>query len=383
MHRSDDIANLFQRFGGSADSYREIDPSYDYAEETVTPFTPALSEPQPLDTVSPVEALALPVETPAVVQAPGTLPVVESSPIAREVAPAAPGNSTSLSRLLAEIEQQREAVVVDVPVPSATHPTLKAKVIAVISAKGGVGKSTLAGALASAIKRSGGRTLALDLDPQNALCLYLGGNEQWPGIAQDDPQQQDWRQLIREGFAASHCLAYGVVSEEERLDFENSLRADPTWLARHLVDMGLGERDTVIIDTPSGATAYLAQALAIADIALVVTHADAASYTSLNQMERLLAPYLQRDKPLQCKYVINQLDTSRQFSLDMCEVLKKTTGNQLLGVIRQDHFLSEALAYDRNPLAHTPSTRGCQDTLDIAGSLCELLMQGTQESHLS
>ncbi|NWE44516.1 cellulose biosynthesis protein BcsQ [Pseudomonas gingeri] len=381
MHRPDDIANLFQRFGASADSYREIEPSYDYIEETATPpDAAALSTGQPPDGVSAVEVPVSPVATPPVPQAQTPPAVVEPSPF---VLPAAPASSTPLSRLLAEIEQQREAVAVDAPVPGASRPILKAKVIAVVSAKGGVGKSTLAGALASAIKRSGGRTLAIDLDPQNALCLHLGGNEQWPGIAQDDPEQQDWRQLIREGFAASRCLAYGVVSEAERLDFENSLRADPTWLARHLADMGLGERDTLIIDTPPGATAYLAQALAIADIALVVTLADAASYTSLNQMERLLAPYLQRDKPLQCKYVINQLDTSRQFSLDMCEVLKKTTGNQLLGVIRQDHFLSEALAYDRNPLAHTPSTRGCQDTLDIAGSLCELLMQGTQESHLS
>lgn len=123
--------------------------------------------------------------------------------------------------------------------------------------------------------------------------------------------------------------------------------------------------------------------LAIADIAVVVTLADAASYSSLERMSRLLAPYLQRETPLQCRYVINQLDTSRQFSLDMCEVLKRKVDNQLLGVIRQDHFLGEALAYERNPLTQTPATRGCRDILDVAGSLCELLVQGTQESQLS
>ncbi|AMB86896.1 cell morphology protein [Pseudomonas agarici] len=379
MHRSDDIANLFQRLGGSAQSYREIDPSYDYAEETATQLTTSVSDLQPLDAMPPVEASLLSVEALLGSQTPGPTPVVEPSPIAS----AASGNPTSLSRLLAEIEQQREAAVVDVPASTTVRPILKPKVIAVVSVKGGVGKSTLASALASTIKRSGGRTLAIDLDPQNALCLYLGGNEQWLGIAQQYPKPQGWRQLIREDFSASHCLAYGVVNEEERLDFEHDLRTDPLWLVRHLSDLGLGERDTVIIDTPPGATVYLAQALAIADIAVVVTLADAASYTSLNQMERLLAPYLQRDKPLQCKYVINQLDTSRQFSLDLCEVLKKRTGSQLLGVIRQDHFLGEALAYDRQPLAHTPSTRGCQDILDIAGSLCELLMQGPPESDLS
>lgn len=397
MHRSDDIANLFKRFGGSSESYLEIEPSYDYAEDTATQLIAALSALQPVAPVPAVEPsppissetqtatqvavddVPLPAAAPEPVPAPVVPTVAAAEPTPAAAAAAA---VTSLSRLLAEIEQQRQASATHTPAQAGGRPVLKAKVIAVVSAKGGVGKSTLAAALASAIKRADGRSLALDLDPQNALCLHLGGSDQWPGIAQDS-LQQDWRGLLRDGFSACRCLAYGLVSEEERVSFENTLRADPTWLARHLAGLELGERDTVIIDTPSGATAYLAQALAIADIAVVVTLADAASYASLEQMDRLLAPYRQRETPLQCKYVINQLDTSRQFSLDMCEVLKRKAGNQLLGVIRQDHCLGEALAYERNPLAHTPGTRGCQDILDVAGSLCELLMQGTQESHLS
>ncbi|MEF9671627.1 cellulose biosynthesis protein BcsQ [Pseudomonas sp. PCH446] len=265
-------------------------------------------------------------------------------------------------------------------------PKPKAKVVVVVSAKGGVGKSTLAAALACAIKRSGGRTLALDLDPQNALCLHLGGSEDWPGLARSESAGEDWQPLIRNGFSGSRCLAYGVVGEPQRRSLEQRLENDRLWLVRHLAHLAhlaLDEQDTLVIDTPPGATVYLAQALEIADVVLGVTLADAAAYTSLNQLDRLLAPYLQRENPAQYKVVINQLDTSRQFSLDLCEVLKKRTGNQLLGVIRQDHFISEALAYDRNPLAHTPSTRGCQDVLDLTGSLCELLMYGTQESSLS
>ncbi|WP_017904880.1 cellulose biosynthesis protein BcsQ [Pseudomonas asplenii] len=398
MHRSDDIANLFKRFGGSAQNYLEIEPSYDYAEETASELIASLSSLQPMVAVS-AAVPSLPVtdemqaatpgrpdDVPSALAEPEPVPVpvvplaaAAPTPVATATAAA---SMNSLSRLLAEIEQQRQASASHTPAQVAGQPVLKAKVIAVVSAKGGVGKSTLAAALASAIKRADGRTLALDLDPQNALCLHLGGNDQWPGIAQEH-RQQDWRRLLRDGYSACHCLAYGLVSEEERVSFENALRDDPTWLARQLAELGLGEQDTVIIDTPTGATAYLAQALAIADVALVVTLADAGSYASLEQMDRLLAPYRQREMPLQCKYVINQLDTSRQFSLDVCEVLKRKADNRLLGVIRQDHFLGEALAYERNPLAHIPTTRGCQDILDVAGSLCELLVQGTQESHLS
>jgi len=361
MHRSDDIANLFNRFGGSVESYREIEPRYDYIED-IAPIVSEVPAPEPL----PVSLDPQPTEP---------LGVIPSSSMAH-------GGSTPLSRLLVEIEQQRGGVPGVQPVGQGV-PKLKAKVIVVVSAKGGVGKSTLAATLACAIKRSGGRTLALDLDPQNALCLHLGGSEEWPGIAQSDNVDEDWQPLIRKGFSGSRCLAYGVVGEPLRRALEQRLENDHLWLARHLAHLDLDEQDTLVIDTPPGATVYLAQALEIADVVLGVTLADAAAYTSLNQLDRLLAPYLQRENPAQYKVVINQLDTSRQFSLDLCEVLKKRTGQQLLGVIRQDHFISEALAYDRNPLAHTPSTRGCQDVLDLTGSLCELLMYGTQESSLS
>ncbi|NWA26902.1 cellulose synthase operon protein YhjQ [Pseudomonas gingeri] len=361
MHRSDDIANLFHRFGGSVESYREIEPSYDYTEE-VAPPAPEVLVSEPLA----ASLDPLPIEPVSVIPSPSQAHV----------------GSTPLSRLLVEIEQQRAGMSFESCAEPAT-PRLKAKVIVVVSAKGGVGKSTLAAALACAIKRSGGRTLALDLDPQNALCLHLGGSEDWPGIAQSASTEENWQPLIRTGFSASRCLTYGVVGEPLRRALEQRLEDDRLWLARHLAHLHLDDQDTVIIDTPPGATVYLAQALEIADVVLAVTLADAAAYTSLNQLDRLLAPYLQRENPAQYKVVINQLDTSRQFSLDLCEVLKKRTGQQLLGVIRQDHFISEALAYDRNPLAHTPSTRGCQDVLDLTGSLCELLTYGTQESSLS
>jgi cellulose synthase operon protein YhjQ len=382
MHRSDDIANLFSRFGSSAEFYREIEPRYEYIEEMATPFSAVLnSVPSRDETLEAVEDSPRVIEMPAAARADDVC--VDNQPVAELAALPVAAGTTALSRLLNEIEQQRDGGAADEHAAESSRPVVRARVIAVVSSKGGAGRSTLAGALASAIKRPGGRTFAVDFDPQNSLCLHLGGHDQWPGIAQTDDEDRTWRDVCRTGYAGSQCLAFGVTTEQERLDFEQMLANDHLWLARYLAAMELVEQDTVVIDTPPGATVYLGQVLEIADIVVVVTLADAASYTSFNQMDRLLAPYLQRENAAQCKVVINQLDTSRQFSLDMCDLLKKRIGNQLLGVIRQDHFISESLAYDRNPLAHTPSTRGCQDTLDIAGSLCELLMEGTQEPYLS
>lgn len=48
-------------------------------------------------------------------------------------------------------------------------------VIAVISPKGGVGKTTVAVNLASAMAENGRVVRLVDMDPQNALRLHLGG----------------------------------------------------------------------------------------------------------------------------------------------------------------------------------------------------------------
>ncbi|MCS5516395.1 ParA family protein [Pseudomonas qingdaonensis] len=55
--------------------------------------------------------------------------------------------------------------------PAPTRP--QASIIAVVSAKGGVGKTTFAAALAKLLERPHGRVVALDLDPQNSLASQL------------------------------------------------------------------------------------------------------------------------------------------------------------------------------------------------------------------
>ena len=51
-------------------------------------------------------------------------------------------------------------------------------VIAVVSAKGGVGKTTLSANLGVGIAQRGYPVLIVDLDPQNAMQWHLGGLDQ-------------------------------------------------------------------------------------------------------------------------------------------------------------------------------------------------------------
>ncbi|WP_269799934.1 AAA family ATPase [Herbaspirillum huttiense] len=102
-----------------------------------------------------------------------------SAKIASLVPPAPPAVPTLLRSMLGEAAQQRQAQQEASPEGGSAGlsygppPSTPAHVIAVVSPKGGVGKTTLCSALACSLARHG-RVIAIDLDPQNALQYHLG-----------------------------------------------------------------------------------------------------------------------------------------------------------------------------------------------------------------
>ena len=325
MSRTDDISNLFSRFGATSDSYHEFDSQFEYPN--TPPAQVKASEPE--EVTAPVLA-ALPPVAPvcvALAKAEDPAPLMSTADVA-----------IPLRNLLAEVALARQAETEALQAQLRT-PQCKARVVVLVSAKGGVGKTTLAASLASSLRLEGGKTLAIDLDPQNALHHHLGVESGVTGIG-----SACWSSNLQQGFNDVQVLPYGVLSDDQRCALEREVSQDRHWLARQLERMDLGTHDLVIVDTPSGRSAYLQQALDVADQVLVVTAADAASFIALEHMDRLLGADVARS------YVVNQFEPGREFSRDMLEVLKRRLGAQLTGVVEQDHGFGEALAYGRNPL---------------------------------
>ena len=88
------------------------------------------------------------------------------------------------------------------------------------------------------------------------------------------------------------------------LSLNRWLGQDSEWLGQRLADLKLNGQDTVIIDVPAGNTVYLGQTMSVADAVLVVVQPDVASFSTLDQMDSVLAPYFNREKPPQRFYVI-------------------------------------------------------------------------------
>jgi cellulose synthase operon protein YhjQ len=249
---------------------------------------------------------------------------------------------------------------------SALRPT----VVALVSVNGGVGRSTLATALSSGLQRLGESVVAVDLDPQNALHQHFGVDRELPGVGRSSLLNRPWQSILQSGFAGCQVIPFGDTDTQQKENLQRWLTREPKWLAQRLSVLGLSEGHTVIVDTPAGNNVYLHQALSVADIVLVVAQPNAACLGTLDQLDALLAPHLERERPPRCHFVINQLDENSAFNLDMLDAFKLRRGEYPLEVVHRDPAISEALAFAADPLGSSvPSLAG-----DDISELCRLLI---------
>lgn len=235
------------------------------------------------------------------------------------------------------------------------------QVIALISGKGGVGKTTLAANLAVALAQRGKRVLLIDLDPQNAQRLHLGM----------DPDEIAG--LVREGVGPGSVfdspfgvkfIPFGRVTEEELGQFEAALRQDTGWLAGGLESLAADGYDFVLLDTPPGPSVYLQQAMQATERALVVVLADAASFATVPKLLSLVDQYTAgRANFAGAHLLVNQMPTQSVLGHQVRSALYATYAAHMVPVsIHRDALVAQALAFERPVLEYEP---GCKASLDI------------------
>ena len=256
------------------------------------------------------------------------------------------------------------------------------KIVAVASAKGGVGKTTVVANLAAALARSGARVLVVDLDPQNALGLHFGmAPDEVAGLSRAALGGQPWDSAAFQADAGLRVLPYGTVEEADRQAFERMLEATPGWLSGLLANPPLPDDALVILDTPPGPSPYMSQALSTAHLGVVVTLPDAASYASVPAMHRLIRTYGEpRPDYAGTFHVLNQVDPSRPLARDIAELMREQFPGQLLGTVHEDAAVSEALASHQCLFDYDPHGQATQDLLACARRLAEALEPGLPRS---
>lgn len=238
------------------------------------------------------------------------------------------------------------------------------QVIALVSGKGGVGKTTVTANLAIALGQHRKRVLVIDLDPQNAVSIHLGL----------DPNEIAG--LAREGIAPEsvfdspfgvNFIPFGNVNDVELAEFESMLRADPDFIHKGLMALDPQRIDYVLIDTPPGATIFLKQAMHAAHQAIAVVLADAASFTTIPKLLSLVDSHTEaRSDFLGVRLLVNQMAEKSVLGHQVRAALYENYAQILVPVaIHKDASVAEALAYERPVLQYNPSGKASTDINDL------------------
>jgi cellulose biosynthesis protein BcsQ len=156
------------------------------------------------------------------------------------------------------------------------------KIIAIANAAGGVGKSTLAHALAVAFTEFGKKTLLIDLDPAGALTFRLGFEN--PRIS------------ITDFLSGTILNDSNVATTDERFDF---IPADARLTAilpedsmANVISKFPKSYDLVILDLPSSLSQPLALALSVSDLFLVPVRNNVHSLRGYQQIKSVVTKQL-------------------------------------------------------------------------------------------
>ncbi|HEX4466201.1 MAG TPA: ParA family protein [Solirubrobacteraceae bacterium] len=227
-----------------------------------------------------------------------------------------------------------------------------AHTIAVLSQKGGTGKTTAVRTLTDVFRRGGLRTLAIDLDPQGNLSDYFDlPTDVEPTIADVLAGRASAAEAIHQDIVpANLSLAEAELMLGGKMGREMTLR-------RALAGIG-GEYDVIVIDCPPSLGLLTINALAAADSALVTAEAQ---YFALQGVEQAMEVIeLARDSlnpELKLLGVfLNLADMRTVHSREALSSLQERFGEDVLAtVIRASIAYAESAERARSILDHRPT----------------------------
>ena len=255
--------------------------------------------------------------------------------------------------------------------------------IAVINQKGGVGKTTTAANLGSALARRGKRVLLIDLDPQGHLTLHLG-------LEPDGTTPTTYELLtrsvpIRQARRGAGGALWCVTAQIELAAAEPELMGvvGREMILRDLIEAEAGEYDYVLMDCPPSLGLLTLNALAAAREVFIPVQAHFLALQGMGNLLKTVSLIAQRINPeLRITgIVLCMFETGTRLGVEVVEELQgflaeagqasmPWAGAKLFDTrIRRNIKLAECPGHGQTIFDYDPTCHGAADYEALAGEV--------------
>lgn len=246
--------------------------------------------------------------------------------------------------------------------------------LAVVSLKGGVGKTTLAVNLGSALSLMERRVLLVDLDPQNDLTRSLGYDSfQIKGIEYLLEKKLAFDDVVIPYNESLHVLPGGKKLKGMELSLSNMfVKAQDTYfcyLLKSVIEPQQERYDYVIIDCPPTAGFLTMNALACASEVIMPVQCQYLGFEAIKRTISLISKVRKfSNREVRASTVVPVMyDARSRLSRLIIDKLADTFNGTLTHTkIRVNTSLAEAPAHGQTIFEYKPRSRGAVDHLRLA-----------------